>query len=40
MAEALNRYFVSVFTVEDANNMAKINDKKAWQVRTEKLSLS
>ena len=29
MAEALNRYFVSVFTVEDTNNMPKIDDKQA-----------
>ena len=29
MAEALNRYFVSVFTVGDTNNMPKIDDKKA-----------
>ena len=29
MAEALNRYFVSVFTVEDINNMPKIDDRKA-----------
>ena len=28
MAEPLNRYFVSVFTVEDTNNMPKIDDKK------------
>ena len=29
MAEALNRYFVSVFTVEDTNNMSKIDGRKA-----------
>ena len=29
MAEALNRYFVSVFTVEDTNNMPRIDNKKA-----------
>ena len=29
MAEALNRYFVLVFTVEDTNNMPKIDDRKA-----------
>ena len=29
MAKTLNRYFVSVFTVEDTNNMPKIDDRKA-----------
>jgi len=29
MSEAVNRYFVSVFTVEDTNNMPKIDDRKA-----------
>ena len=28
MAEILNRYFVLVFTVEDTNNMPKIDDRK------------
>eukprot|EP00061_Rhincodon_typus_P010576 g34965.t1 len=28
IAEALNRYFVLVFTVEDMNNMPVIDDKK------------
>ena len=40
MAEALNRYFMSVFTVEDTNNMPKLMTGRLWQVRTKKLSLS
>ena len=29
MAEVLKRYFVSVFTVEDTNNIPKNDDRKA-----------
>ena len=40
MAEALNRYFVSDFTVEVTNNIPKNDDRKAKAGEGQKLSLS